>query len=60
MLLTEIRGLAEHSAAGAKGPGFKAPVAQTHPRFNSATAGKLCWLWAVRLQQTVIVYAYEV
>ena len=46
--------------SGAKGPGFNLPVAGAYLRFNyraSTPAGKQCWLCAVRLQQTVIVYA---
>ena len=49
-----------HSAARAKGPGFSSPVARAYLRFNfrpSTLAGKQCLLCAVRLQQTVIVYA---
>ena len=47
-----------HSAAGAKGPWFNFTVARAYLRFNSwasTLAGKQCWLYAVRLQQTVIV-----
>ena len=47
-----------HSTAGAKGPGFNSAVTRAYLRFNSRAstlAGRQCWLYAVRLQQTVIV-----
>ena len=51
--------LAKYSAASAMGSGFNFPVARAYLRFTaraSTLTGKQCWLCAVRLQQTVIVY----
>ena len=47
-----------HSAAKATSPGFNSVDARAYLRFNShasTLAGKQCWLYAVRLHQTVIV-----
>ena len=58
-----IRGLGglvvTHSAASTKGPVINSPAGRAYLRFNSQAsplAGKQCFLCAVRLQQTVIVW----
>ena len=46
-----------HSAAGSKNPGFSCPDTQAYLRlWASIIPDKQCWLCAIRLQQTVIVY----
>ena len=48
-----------HSAAGAKGPVFKFPVARAYLIFiyrASTLAGKQCWIYAVQLHTCGLVY----
>ena len=50
--------LVKHSTASAMGSGINFPVALAYLGFTaraSTLTGKQCWLYAVRLQQTVIV-----